>query len=913
MKLRRGSSYWCLLGISSLLISSCSFWAPEEFEHDAPDVAVTLASLPAATPRLQTLERLSLNERITQLENLEVDAESADVAGRLAQLRLHLMEQELEQGEANYAPTIAALQNLRDITIDPTRKAAVDYQLARVMSMAGSESATDDAVLNALTESIRSRASSAIELEARFRRAEIYFARGQFALAEEDFGVVAAAAGEFNLHAKYLLAWSRFKQSDHDGTLQAGLAALAEVNQQGSSKYAELNKDLLRVMVLALDYQDGPLTLANLMRDTRPDYQTDVYRALGDWYLSKNRFADSALTWQTFLTENPLHRDAPNIALEVIATQREAGFVADIPQLEEDFILNYGKQAEFFAVNGSEVFVTYERSLREMLDRYSQRFHAKAQTTGNAEDYINAAAAYEVWLTNFPAVAATQEKYFLYAETLEAGKGFGAALPAYEAVLAMDHETRFAREAAYAVALGANQLLTNEAARQDILAAIDANLRFARLYSDDLRAPSSQLSAAKHLYEQAIYQQANEAATTALTLNLDQAGERVAKRLIAHSAFALADYAAAESTYRELEAAGDDTREQILAAVFKQAELAETAGDLASAIEHLQRLREVAPRSALARDAMYDIALLYEQLDNLPAASQQLELYRKTYPQQTAEMGQAFILRLAGLKETQGDVTAAAEELLRVARGNEAESARVARFRAAELFLQSGDLDRAIEHFRYYAHNHPEPAAVRFEAMQHMDELYQTTAEPQKRTYWLHKKRDLYKALEIDERSERIRYLAAEATYRLSEPGFQKFAEAKLNLPLQRSLQAKQKLLNQSLANYRAVIEIGVVEFSTQSYLRMAQHFQVLSQDLLDAEQPRGLNPLEQEQYEILLEEQAFPFEEKAISLHEQNLRLGWEFGWNDAVNESLLALQKLFPAKFQRPLMEVAYVDPAK
>jgi hypothetical protein len=194
-----------------------------------------------------------------------------------------------------------------------------------------------------------------------------------------------------------------------------------------------------------------------------------------------------------------------------------------------------------------------------------------------------------------------------------------------------------------------------------------------------------------------------------------------------------------------------------------------------------------------------------------------------------------------------------------------------------------------------------------------MDELYQATAEPQKRNYWLRKKRDLYKTLAEDERSERIRYLAAEAGFHLSEPDFEKFTTSKLNLPLQRSLQAKQKLLKRSLANYRAVIEIGVVEFSTQSYLRMAQHFQVLSQDLLDAEQPRDLNPLEQEQYEILLEEQAFPFEEKAISLHEQNLRLGWEFGWNDAVNESLLALQTLFPAKFQRPLMEVAYVDPAK
>jgi hypothetical protein len=78
----------------------------------------------------------------------------------------------------------------------------------------------------------------------------------------------------------------------------------------------------------------------------------------------------------------------------------------------------------------------------------------------------------------------------------------------------------------------------------------------------------------------------------------------------------------------------------------------------------------------------------------------------------------------------------------------------------------------------------------------------------------------------------------------------------------------------------------------------------------MTSDRPDNLSELELEQYEILLEEQAFPFEEQAISLHEINMRRSWEGVYDDWVKKSFVELGQLMPARFDKPELEVAYVE---
>jgi hypothetical protein len=71
---------------------------------------------------------------------------------------------------------------------------------------------------------------------------------------------------------------------------------------------------------------------------------------------------------------------------------------------------------------------------------------------------------------------------------------------------------------------------------------------------------------------------------------------------------------------------------------------------------------------------------------------------------------------------------------------------------------------------------------------------------------------------------------------------------------------------------------------------------------LLTSERPEGLGPLELEQYELALEEQAYPFEDKAIEVHEKNLELisiGIYNGW---IDKSLEKLAVFVPARYAKP-----------
>ena len=55
----------------------------------------------------------------------------------------------------------------------------------------------------------------------------------------------------------------------------------------------------------------------------------------------------------------------------------------------------------------------------------------------------------------------------------------------------------------------------------------------------------------------------------------------------------------------------------------------------------------------------------------------------------------------------------------------------------------------------------------------------------------------------------------------------------------------------------------------------------------MDSERPKGLDELALEQYELLLEEQAYPFEEKAIAIHEANMRRSWDGWYDDWIQQS--------------------------
>jgi hypothetical protein len=74
-----------------------------------------------------------------------------------------------------------------------------------------------------------------------------------------------------------------------------------------------------------------------------------------------------------------------------------------------------------------------------------------------------------------------------------------------------------------------------------------------------------------------------------------------------------------------------------------------------------------------------------------------------------------------------------------------------------------------------------------------------------------------------------------------------------------------------------------------------------LAQDLIASSRPKELSALELSQYEMLLEEQAYPFEETAIELHENNAARAFNGLYDDFVKQSFRVLKGTLPARYSK------------
>ena len=119
-----------------------------------------------------------------------------------------------------------------------------------------------------------------------------------------------------------------------------------------------------------------------------------------------------------------------------------------------------------------------------------------------------------------------------------------------------------------------------------------------------------------------------------------------------------------------------------------------------------------------------------------------------------------------------------------------------------------------------------------------------------------------------------------------------------LTSPLKKSLAAKRKAL-ESPAGYRDAAAYNVADVHHPGHLRDGRAVPDAGSDLLASERPKKLSADEREQYDALLEEQAKPFEEQAIAIHEADAVRARDGVYDDGVRASYQALAEILPGRY--------------
>ncbi|MEW6168059.1 MAG: tetratricopeptide repeat protein [Pseudomonadota bacterium] len=843
----------------------------------------------------------------------------AEALQRAADLRLQRAD--AGEGEADdVAIAIAHYQRLLEEHPEHPGRDRALYQLARAQQLSGNEAQASTLLRRLGAEHPESGRS----VEAHFRAAELLYQARDYAAAEREYRAVleaplppASQARRYAEPAQYKLAWALYQQQQYAAALQPLLAILDRELPPGEPldpkaalaavplEKADMVGESLRLAGLSFAALGGGIAVGEQLAAPGAPQRLDalLHAALAEQLLDKRRYSEAADTWAAFIARHPQHAQAPPFQARIIDAYAEAGFDAQWIDAKQSYVTRYAADAAYWGERTPDAAVL--AAVRGHLEDLARHHHALAQAqTGDAAiaSYRSAAQHYRRLLDLYPDDAQRPATRMLYAEALLDGGAIEAAARQFEIAAYEDGSA----DAAHAAVLAWRRLgeTARGADRTAILRAqAESGLKLAARYPDHPRRTPVLAATAADLLELGDVERAIAAAQDVLAAQPATAQRNVALSVLADAHYASERYSDAEAAYTQLLAAFTDATpieqrsaavERLAASIYRQAEALRAAGDHAAAAQGFLRIGRVAPSASIRATADYDAAASQIAAGDWPAAARTLEDFRRRHA------GHALIpqvdRKLAIAYDEQGQLAAAAAAYSRIAghADQAASDRREAAWRAAQRYDTAGLVEPARQAYERYLQAHPQPAEPALHARQRLAAIALDRGEPQAARRWL---QDIVDAARNGTPPQRA--AAAAAQLQLGRMAAADAARVALSLPLEASLPRRVETTRAALAALSAAADYGFAETTTAATYEIAALYRDLGRALLRAPQPRGLDALEQEQYALLLEEQAYPFEERAIEAFQANLARLEHGIWNEWVQRSAAALGDMVPARY--------------
>jgi len=761
--------------------------------------------------------------------------------------------------------------------------------------------------------------------EVQFRRAEYFFMHRKFLNAEESYTTIVdmGVSSSYYELALYKLGWTFYKQELYEDALHRFIALLDyktgigyDFEQTEDETERKRTDDTFRVISLSLSNLGGADSVVAYFKDNgQRIYEDLVYRHLAEFYFDKRRYADASATYNAFVSRNPIHKKAPNFQMRVIEIHTAGGFPTLVLDAKKDFARTYGLKAPYWEHFDPEkrpdVLGYLKTNLKDLATHYHACYQDKRQVKDKPKHFREALLWYREFLSSFSTDDASPTINYHLADLLLENRSFGEAALEYEKT-AYDYATNekssaagYAAVFAYREHLAATPPENQTAVKREV---VRSSLKFADTFPKHEKAPIVLGAAADDLYLMKEYEQALAAATRLLNTFPETETEvtRTAQLVVGHSCYELTRYAEAEAAYVNvlvLTPENDKNRPEIIdnlaAAIYKQGEQANAAEDYRAAADHFLRVGRMAPTSKLRANAEYDGATALIQLKDWASAATVLLGFRKTFPDHPLQP--EATKKIAYVYREDGKLTLAAAEYERIETESKDEDIRrEALLTAAQLYREDKNPAHALVVYRRYVGYFPKPVDVHLETRNSIAEILRAQND---RVAYV---KELKQIVTIEgaageAQTPRTRYLAAKASLVLGELNYDRFVAVKLVKPFEENLRKKQALLKAATNSFNKLMSYEVGETTAAATYYLAEIYAHFCKAMLASERPEGLNDLELEQYELAIEEQAYPFEDKAIAVHEKNLEMISLGVYNEWIEKSLQKLAVFIPARYDK------------
>ncbi len=941
----------------------------------------TLASL-SYEPEKET-DTAASQQVIPKLSHEEVRQEYKAVLDVLAEKELkekierriadvHMMEgvqkQNAAKTESGYysEATQAYLDVLAKYPNSPGN-AEILYQLSKAYDNEGQQ----DEALDSLTK-LTTRYPNYINIaEANFRKGDIHFSRQEYRESLTAYlAVVESGNKNLELNSHYMVGWSRYKLLQHRQSIDSFTFVLNSLLSTGDNvdalgkKEKPLVEDSISSISLALDKIGGAAEVSTIPALAKQEYVWRVYDNLGDYYLSKELYEQSASTYRLYVNEYQYADKAPDLRVKLIDAYIAGGFAKQSLIEKEKYIDAYGLGSRYASYQKG-ISPPIKLILKDYIDELASHFHSKGQLhqkelaelkTKQAlkpdpdanialqqsaiASFDKAADFYTRFIDTFPADERVDEVTFLKAEVLFSSYQYPKAIKEYQkvayqpqspgvkentvnagyaAIIAHEKQIEFLKTGmAYEEQVPKKPLAEDSRqVRRWRESAVDSMLAYAEKFHTDERSPAVLTNAAEYLFGLNRYKDAIDVSSglIAKNANLNKTLKKTAYGIIALSYFNLEDYQQAEDNYISQRALVDPASEEyvqiserLAASIYKKSEVMIAKGESVAAIDQLLKIKSLTPNSPIRVTAQYDAATLLLEAKLWDRAITELLELQQSYPEY--EYAVEYQRKLAFAYEQKEDWgNAAIAYAVLVNDDPDAAIRQEALFLTATMHQRDDNLNAANLNYESYIQLYPQPFDNYMEAHYHLAANNEALENQSTFNQWLSAIIDADQKAG-SQRTDRSRWLGAWANAKYGDYYSSLFNKVELTLPIVESVPNKNQWLQQASASYQAAADYGILEFVAMSSYKIGVLYRQFGNDLRSAPTPADLSADDQQVYANIIEEQAAPFDQLAADLHQANIDRAWGGKFNQWINNSFTEMRTLDPKRFNKVELIVSYGD---
>lgn len=769
------------------------------------------------------------------------------------------------------------------------------YQLAHGYNESGQEEKS----LSLLKELATRFPKSNYYAEARFRIGESFFSEGKYPEASESYmkGLESNSSRPLMDFISYKLIWSFFKMGDYRKSVDMIMTVLNRysVRQKNGISVLDIEslsepnwkqvKELLHLATISIDFWGGAEKARSYFDfHGHVSYENLIYRPLGHLYLNRGKFQEAAQTFNTFLSLYPTHEEAPQFQMDLIETFQKAEKWDLAREARTTLIEKYRPETPWWKANSKTAQEKTALLRKDLLFQQAQSFHGEAQKSKKREDYLNAIASYQKFLSDFSKdMEAPRIEYFLgeaYFETEQ----FEQAASAYEISAYQYPLHLYSQEAGFAALIsyekgtlkspnGSDSLrLTLLKSCQTFLKTFpDSPKKEAVLYKALSLALQTGNSGDGKVYAQQIFQSPLNKISPEMIVQTHY--------LLAKSSFDSRDYNSAEIEFKQAlawskradyhDSNGTLQKElnTFLALIqYKRAETLKNELKWKEAGSAFYHLYEEYPESELAPVSLINSGSAFLEAKDNDSALKSFNTISEYYPQSLYFLEAKTAA--TSLYEKKGDWNNAAngyEVLISLTSDPDKknnfsdklyslyykDSNWVKLYQVLNPVLKDHSLNN-VKWLYYYA--------ISAKELKNESEILLAV----ERSLFL-KNQNRLGGSDKDEWVMKSLLLKGDILYR-------NFVSTTLASPLQKSLPIKKEKLKEALDTFTLAAQSSNPEIASEALYHIGNLFEQFANDLSLSERPKDLTPEQSEIYEGLLKNQVAPYFKKAIEVYQKNL-----------------------------------------